>query len=178
MKITFRSLHRGLGYFYIGLIIAFAVSGIFMNHRAIWYPLKYQCNSYSIQISKSLIAKGVNKKMIHQITKELNINDVLRGFNIEDGTLWISYKDVEVAIDASTGKGKFSITPILGHMTKLHVSTNKFWIYYSDVFALSLLVITISSMFFPKGKYSFKEYGWKLTVAGLIFPLLFLIFLS
>jgi hypothetical protein len=30
---TIRNLHRDLGYFYIGLIISFAFSGILMNHR-------------------------------------------------------------------------------------------------------------------------------------------------
>ncbi|WP_258012176.1 hypothetical protein [Flavobacterium psychrophilum] len=33
-----RNLHRDLGYFYIGLIISFAFSGVLMNHREHWHP--------------------------------------------------------------------------------------------------------------------------------------------
>jgi hypothetical protein len=33
-------------------------------------------------------------------------------------------------------------------------------------------------MFIAKGQMSFKKRGWKLAVAGIIFPLIFLLFLS
>ena len=36
-----RSIHRDFGYFYLGLIISFAFSGILMNHRESWHPEKY-----------------------------------------------------------------------------------------------------------------------------------------
>jgi hypothetical protein len=39
-KINFET-HRDLGYFYIGLIISFAFSGLMMNHRDAWHPEKY-----------------------------------------------------------------------------------------------------------------------------------------
>ena len=41
MKFDKRAIHRDLGYFYVGLIISFAVSGIMMNHRNQWHPEKY-----------------------------------------------------------------------------------------------------------------------------------------
>jgi uncharacterized protein len=41
MKFEVRSLHRDLGYFFIGLIISFAFSGILQNHRQTWHPEKY-----------------------------------------------------------------------------------------------------------------------------------------
>ena len=45
-----RGLHRDLGYFYIGLIIAFAFSGILMNHREVWKPEKYTVETRQIQV--------------------------------------------------------------------------------------------------------------------------------
>ncbi|MFZ4107322.1 hypothetical protein [Flavobacterium sp.] len=36
-----KKLHRDLGYFYIGLIISFAISGILMNHRDSFHADKY-----------------------------------------------------------------------------------------------------------------------------------------
>ena len=46
---TIRNLHRDLGYFYIGLIISFAFSGILMNHREAWHPEKYTVETKNIR---------------------------------------------------------------------------------------------------------------------------------
>lgn len=45
-----RNLHRDLGYFYIGLIISFAFSGILMNHRDSWHPEKYTLETKAIEV--------------------------------------------------------------------------------------------------------------------------------
>ncbi len=87
----------------------------------------------------------------------------------------------DVAIDLSTGKGKivtYKTTPVLGQMTKLHLDTSKWWIYYSDAFGIAMVVIAITGMFIEKGKNSFRSRGWKLALLGLIFPLIFLFLLS
>lgn len=49
-KINFRNLHRDLGYFYIGLIIFFAISRILMNHRDSWHADKYTTETKPITI--------------------------------------------------------------------------------------------------------------------------------
>jgi hypothetical protein len=56
---------------------------------------------------------------------------------------------------------------------------SNFWIYYSDIFALSLPTIALTGMIMVKGgKFSFKERGWKLALARVLFPLLFLFLLT
>jgi hypothetical protein len=45
-----RNLHRDLGYFYIGLIISFATSGILMNHRDSWHAEKYTVETKKIDV--------------------------------------------------------------------------------------------------------------------------------
>jgi hypothetical protein len=61
----------------------------------------------------------------------------------------------------------------------MHKSTSNWWIYYSDVFALSLITIALSGIFMiPKGRLSFKERGWKLALLGILFPLIFIFFLA
>lgn len=40
-KINARELHRDLGYFFLGLIVTFAFSGILMNHRDSFDADKY-----------------------------------------------------------------------------------------------------------------------------------------
>jgi hypothetical protein len=59
---------------------------------------------------------------------------------------------------------------------KLHKNSSNFWIYYSDIFALSLITIALTGTIMVKaGKFSWKNRGWKLAIVGVVFPLLFLI---
>lgn len=46
-----RNIHRDLGYFYIGLIISFAFSGILMNHRDSWHPEKYTVETKAVSVN-------------------------------------------------------------------------------------------------------------------------------
>jgi len=181
MKLTARNTHRDIAYFYLGLIIAFSLSGIFLNHRQAWHPRRYSYNSEEI-ILKSLVSKdSVTDQFIAAFTEEFKINDNLRRFSVDGNTLRISYTSNDVQIDLSSGKGKiesYRTTPVLGQMTKLHVDTSKWWIYYSDVFGIAMLVIAFTGMFIQKGENSFWGRGWKLALLGLIFPLIFLFLLS
>jgi hypothetical protein len=180
MKLTARNTHRDLAYFFLGLIIAFAFSGIFLNHRQQWHPRRYTYDTKPITVG-TVLKDSVNDAYIEQFTKSQNIDDVLRRFQINENALRISYTTHDVDIDITTGEGKivtYKTTPILGQMTKLHVDTSKWWIYYSDIFGVAMLVIGITGMFIEKGKNSFQSRGWKLALVGIIFPLIFLFLLS
>jgi hypothetical protein len=77
-----RNLHRGLGYFYIGLIISFAFSGILMNHRDMWHPDKYTVETKTIQIAppnEALISQVFAEKTI----QDLGIDDKMRGHSVK-----------------------------------------------------------------------------------------------
>jgi hypothetical protein len=181
MKLTARNTHRDIAYFYVGLIIAFSFSGIFLNHRQAWNPRRYTYHSQEILL-KSLVSKdSVNDQYIASVTDELKIEDLLRRFSVEGNNLRISYANNDVQVDLTTGNGKiesYRTTPILGQMTKLHIDTSKSWIYYSDIFGVAMLVIAFTGMFIQKGEYSFWGRGWKLALAGIIFPLIFLFLLT
>ncbi len=180
MKLTARNTHRDIAYFYLGLIIAFAFSGIFLNHRQSWNPRRYKADIREIRINP-VLKDSVNDVLIKSITAEQNIQDDLRRFSVNGNSLRISYVNHDVDIDLGTGTGTvvhYKITPLLGQMTILHIDTSKWWIYYSDVFGVAMLVIACTGMFIVKGENSFRRRGWKLALAGLLFPLLFLFVLS
>lgn len=182
MKINVRSLHRDLGYIYVGLIISFALSGIFMNHREHWHPEKYTITAK--EIVTTLPSKNdITDDFVKQLVKdEFKIKDKIKRHNIRKNELKISCGNYDIEINIETGKGEiveFRKTPFISQIMGLHKSTSNWWIYYSDVFALSLITIAITGMLIiPKGKFSFKSRGWKLAVAGLIFPIIFLILFS
>jgi len=181
MKITLRDLHRDLGYFYMGLLISFAFSGILQNHRDVWKPEKYTVTEKSVQI-KPILSDKIEEDEAKAIGKKLGIEDKFRRAMLKEGKLKISYENNEVEIDASTGKGEivsYAKTPLISQMHYLHKSTSNWWIYYSDIFGISIIVIAISgSLMIEKGKNTFRLRGWKLAVAGLIFPLLIILFFA
>lgn len=180
-KINFRNLHRDLGYFYIGLIVSFAFSGLMMNHREYWHPEKYTTETKQIQENLPS-EENLNEKFAEDLGKKLNIEDKIRRQGVKKGTYKISFENHDVEIDLKTGKGEivsFKKTPIISQSMKLHKNTSNFWIYYSDIFAISLIIIALTGTIMIKaGKFSWKNRGWKLAVAGIIFPLLFLFLLG
>jgi uncharacterized protein len=180
MKLTARNTHRDIAYFYVGLIISFALSGIFLNHRQSWHPRRYVYDSKEISIP--VIHKdSVNEAFIKDFTKAQSIDGDIRRFNVDGDKLKISYTTSDVTIDLASGKGKiesYRTTPLLGQMTKLHQDTSKWWIYYSDIFGVAMNVIALTGMFIQKGETSFASRGWKLALMGIIFPLIFLFLLS
>lgn len=181
MKINYRNLHRDLGYFYIGLIISFAFSGLLMNHREMWHADKYTTATQSIEVQLPDENK-INDKYAEDLGEKLGVKDKFRRQNIKKENFKISFENHDVEIDMKTGKCEiisFIKTPIVSQSMKLHKNTSNFWIYYSDIFAISLIIIAITGTIMIKaGKFSFKQRGWKLALAGIVFPLLFLIFLG
>jgi len=179
-KFNHRNIHRTLGYFYVGLIISFSISGIFLNHRRVWHPGKYVSERIGIAVNP-VHEDSVNDAFITRLTIDLGIKDKLRRFRVENGELKVSYEKHDVEIILETGKGTietYKKTPVLAQLTQLHQDTNNWWIYYSDIFGLSMAIIAFTGMFIAKGKYSFKKTGWRLALAGIIFPLIFLFLLS
>ncbi len=180
MSITARNTHRDIAYFFVGLIISFALSGIFLNHRQSWHPRRYVYDSKEISIP--VVQKdSINENFIKNFTKAQAIEGDMRRFNVDGDKLKISYTTNDVTIDLTSGKGKiesYRNTPILGQMTKLHQDTSKWWIYYSDIFGIGMIVIALTGMFIQKGDTSFSARGWKLALIGIIFPLIFLFLLS
>ncbi|WP_459212058.1 PepSY-associated TM helix domain-containing protein [Aquimarina rhabdastrellae] len=171
----FRNWHRDVGYFYVGLIIAFSISGIALNHRTSFDPQEYTVKTEAIQLPV-LEGKELNDDFFREASKQFT-EETYRGFRKRGNSIRLYYKDAFASVDPKTGKGEIEFVrtiPVLGQMTILHKTTNVWWIWFSDIFGVAMLVIAISGMFISKGKYSFKQRGWWLATIGLVFPFIFL----
>lgn len=181
MKLTVRNTHRDIAYFYVGLIVSFSLSGIFLNHRQSWHPRRYSYDKKEISVPVLAGKEAVTEEYIAGFTKGQNIEDNVRRFSVDGNTLKISYVSHDVQVDITTGQGKiesYRTTPLLGQMTQLHQDTSTWWIYYSDIFGVAMLTLAITGMFIQKGDTSFSARGWKLALIGIIFPLIFLFLLT
>jgi len=180
MKIKKRAIQRNFAYFYFGLIITFAFSGILNNFRnTIDIPVNYTYESKDFNIPFPINKSNFkNKKYVTKIAKKWNPDSDFEGYRIRANNLRAFYKENTIVdLDLESGMGIIEYrrkVPIIGHSIFLHKSSNNWWVWYSDIFALSLIIIAITGILMPSGKYGFKKQGWKLTLLGLIFPLLFL----
>lgn len=174
-----RNIHRDLGYFYIGLIISFAFSGVLMNHREYWHPEKYTVETKQVTVHIPTDTE-ITEPYAEELGKKLGIDDKIRRHKVKDSLLKISFEKNDVEIDLKSGKGEittFSKTPLISQAMKLHKNTSNWWIYYSDIFGISLIVIALTgAIMIPAGKFTFRQRGWKLALAGIIVPILILVF--
>jgi hypothetical protein len=182
MKFTNRAIHRDVAYFYFGLIIAFSFSGIILNHRQDWYPMDYAYESNEIMINVPASKEQFDDKaFLIEVGKTWTENE-FDSHRLRNNQLRVYFKDNAIAdIDITTGKGVIEYkrkVPFIGHTMYLHKTTNKLWIWYSDIFGVAMILIALTGVLIPMGKKGFKARGWKLAVAGMLFPLVFLFLLA
>ncbi len=181
MQFDKRTIHRNLAFFYVGLIISFAFSGILNNHRETWkVKTNYTYETEEFRIPVPVNMEDFNSKAkIAAFAKKHYPNSKFLGSRIRNNELRAFFKDNTILdLNFFLGVGTIEYrrkVPIIGHSLFLHKFSNDFWVFYSDIFALSLIIIAITGLLLPRGKYSFKKSGWKLTLLGLLVPILVLI---
>ena len=174
-----RAVHRDLGYFFTGMIIIYALSGIALNHRNDWNP------NYSI-ISKTLTLKVPidiltnEKRAVNEILSEIDEKDNYRKHYFPaDNELKIFLEGGgSVDINLDTGKTlyeKLKKRPVFFEVNLLHYNPGRAWTWFSDIFSIALIILGITGLFILKGKNGIKNRGAWLTIAGIIIPLIFLL---
>lgn len=179
-----RIIHRDLSFFFSGVIIIYAVSGIFLNHKKD-FNAEYSIKQYSFNIvgNYPLISADFNERRVkdellepydeaknytkHYFPDSLSMKVFLKG-----GSL--------LEVDLKTGNGIYESVkkrPLISGMNRLHFNPNRWWTIFSDIFSVSLIIITITGLIMNKGKNGIKGRGGIELIVGIIIPILFL-FLS
>ena len=63
---------------------------------------------------------------------------------------------------------------LLSDMVRLHYNPGRWWTTFSDVFAVCLILITLTGLVMVKGKKGFIGRGGILFIIGIVIPVLFL----
>ena len=179
-KDWFRKWHRDIGYLFVGLILSFSISGIALNHRETFDSRDIIYKTEPIQIDIDKISDNLDEDDIENLSTIIGIDSEYYGYDLEDNELRIFYRNTQVNVNLNTGVGQKDFVKrriILGAMADLHQATNKWWIWYSDIFGFAMIFIAITGTFIASGKNSFKKRGWFLSFIGLVFPIIFLLFL-
>jgi len=153
-KISTRVIHRYLGFFLVGILAVYAISGITLIFR--------KTDTFKKTVTKEITLNKETK------TKDLGKSLEIKDFKVDSTHSEIVYFK-EGNFNKTTGKAvitKKEYPYLLDKMMKLHKATTKSPVYWLNIFfGLSLLFFVISSfwMFLPSTS-TFRK--------GMIFSLL------
>lgn len=171
-----RLLHRDLGYFIVGMTIVYALSGIFLNHRHDFNPdYKIFYTEFTVDVNQY---QGFNQENIIDILSELDETVIYKKhYTNNQGNIKVFIENGEVVFNPQSGNGYMNYLqkrPLIFSLNKLHKATlGTLWKWVSDLMAVILLFVAVSGLFLLKGKRGFGRWGWWLTIAGFIVPLVF-----
>ncbi len=172
-----RAMHRDLGYFFVAMIIIYAVSGIAINHLDDWDP-SYVINKWEVELPQAVDKNNFDKEQAKALLKQWDIDERYRKYYFpNENTLKIFFKGGNVLVDLQSGKGRAETLkrrPFLHTVNWLHYNPNTYWKWFSDIFAIALIILAISGLFILRGKNGLKWRGTILMGIGILLPLVFL----
>ena len=175
----FRALHRDIGYLLFGLVIAYSISGVAVNHVDDWNP------NYSIDVSDVAVGPLPTTDldaMEAHVASALGIeDDEIRGRRRPADNNFILFLpdggEVNLAVDTGSGTMKRVTTrPGLFEVNVLHLNHLKgVWTWVADVFSILLGCLAITGIVLLKGKTGLSGRGKWFVTAGLLVPIAFLV---
>ena len=178
-----RVLHRDLSYFFAGVICIYAVSGITLNHKRDFNA------AYSIERSEFTMkgdfpesGTSVDREFVTWLIGQLSEKETYsRHAMAGENTLKVFFKggsSLEVELDDGEAVyEKVRKRPVLYQFNRLHYNPSRWWTWFSDFFAIGLIVLVVSGAAMLRGKTGITGRGGIELLAGILLPLL-LLFIS
>lgn len=174
-----RILHRDIGFFFIGTTLIYGISGIALNHMSDWNP-NYSVENKQFSTSINLEKSALLKNNILQLLDDIDDRDnYKKHYFPSQNKLKIFLRggsSIIVNIKSGNGNAEFlKRRPLFYEVNYLHYNPNRFWTWFSDIFAGALILFAITSLFMNKGKNGLKGWGGIYTILGFLIPLVFLL---
>ena len=175
-----RIIHRDVSYLFAGMILIYALSGILMNHRGDLNP-HYSVSLQEYQVEADLTDKTkVDKALVLTQLEPLGEADnYTKHYFPKEGQMKVFLKGgSSLVVNTQTGAAVYESLkrrPLLSDMVKLHYNPTKWWTIFSDVFAVCLILITLTGIVMVKGPKGFWGHGGILFIIGIVIPALFLL---
>ena len=176
-----RILHRDVSYLFAGMILIYALSGILMNHRGDLNP-HYSVDRQEFKVTADLSDKAkVDKALVLTLLEPLGeVENYTKHYFLKGGEMKVFLKGgSNLVINTQTGDAvyeRLERRPLLSDMVKLHYNPGRWWTTFSDIFAVCLILITLTGLVMVKGSKGFWGRGGILFIIGIVIPVLFLIF--
>lgn len=172
-----RTLHRDIGYFCIGLTLIFAISGIALNHVEDWDP------NYDVTQS-SHVLQGLQQRVEQDnfepwLLTQLQLNTDIKARFWESPTSYKLFTKGDHTLIVNPQQNKVVIQQVkprflLRSFNFLHLNeARQAWTYFSDLYAVLLIFLSLSALFMVKGKKGVWGKRGFLVITGFVIPAMF-----
>lgn len=176
-----RIIHRDLSFFFSGIILVYAISGIVLNHKKD-FNAEYSIKQYTFTVAGNYPLKptDIDKQRVKEELLEPygEAKNYTKHYFPDSLTMKVFLKGGSLMeVDMQTGKGVYESVKkraLISGMNRLHYNPNRWWTIFSDLFAVSLIIITITGLIINKGKNGIRGRGGIELIVGIIIPILFL----
>lgn len=171
------AVHRDVGYFFAGLTVLYAVSGVAVNHMADWNPsYRLERTRHEVGPIPDTTAAEQGREVARRLTIEAEPvssvrvgPDLLKVF-FEERTLTVSLPGGEVEDERRTRRF------FLYELNFLHLNKGKgWWTWFADVYAVGLATLALTGLLILSGRKGLAGRGKWLVGAGLLAPLLYFV---
>jgi len=168
-------LHRDIGFLCIGLTLAYAISGVAVNHISQWNP-SYRVERVETNIGQ-VVGNPTDAGTIRTILARLDERGKLESsYRPDPNRLQLFVEGRSIMVELASGHvvhDRAIPRPVLREMNFLHLNhPKKAWTWAADLYAVALAFLAISGLFMIRKKTLRR--GLVLTGAGIAFPLFFL----
>ena len=174
-----RLVHRDVSFFFSGMILIYAISGIAMNHRNSFNP-HYSIDRQEYKLTEALPAQAdIRKEDVLKLLEPINeTSNYTKHYFPKEGEMKVFLKGgsnlVVNLVDGRAVYEKLTRRPLLSALTKLHYNPGSWWTNFSDLFAVGLILITFTGLIMLKGPKGLWGRGGIELAVGILIPLLFL----
>jgi len=171
------AVHRDLGYFFAGLTVMYAISGVAVNHIADWNP-NYRVGTEVVEIGS--LPEVANDQLVAEVLGRLGIDGApINVVRMGPEELKIFFEGRTLTVGLHGGRvvdEQVSQRPFFYQLNFLHLNHGKgIWTWLADVYAVGLLVLASTGIFIITGRKGLGGRGRWLLLAGLAIPLAYLI---
>ncbi len=172
-----RSLHRDAGYLCFGLTVAYALTGVLLNHLHDWNP-NYRVERVAGKIAPFRDPATFGDGDLPGLLRAIGEKEAPTGmFRPDPATVRVFFAGGRmITADLRTGRVEGEVArrrPVLGALNALHLNrAGRAWTIVSDLYAVALAFLAATGVVLLQGREGLSGRGWRLAVLGVIVPLL------
>ena len=169
--------HRDVGYFFAGLTVLYAISGVAVNHIDNWNP-SYVIRHEVVDVGVLPFAEAAD--LGAEVLRRMEIDDEPRSvvrMSGEELKIFLERRTLTVGLPGGRVvdervRRRFAFFEV----NFLHLNTGKgFWTWFADLYAVGLLVLACTGIFIIPGKKGLGGRGRWLLIIGLAIPIVYLV---